>query len=345
MPVVGQKVIIDILPDEYTVSQIEKYNPTDSVLISNNRTHEISRLVITNGKWQIEYFSEPHVVQFRTETKTQRIPIIPLPTVQKSPIIPLPTVQKSPIIPLPNVQKSPIMPLPTVQKSPPRDLPTAQKSPTRELPIVFPGGLGGSVVPLPTMERAPRVPRHIELPVIKPKPLIDTTIPFVPPPPRPYTEYTPPPPRKLPETPFTRLLSAMYEAERDKSKFSEGGESDILGNIIWNLEEPLGNAYYMSRDETEILEGEDLMNQLKQTYLLPLSKSVGLQIRDMHYRLTAAPGAPGIDYWTLLEAIQTIIQGNPGNFRIESAFGGFAKDTVPSNIPGEEEEILRLYAY
>ena len=47
-PEIGQRVTIDIVPDTYTVYGIELH---DKVLIRNNRTGDLSRLVVTNGKW------------------------------------------------------------------------------------------------------------------------------------------------------------------------------------------------------------------------------------------------------------------------------------------------------
>lgn len=65
LPRIGEKVVIDVLPEgKFTVNYIETHNPTDSVVIINDDTGELSRLVITNGKWQVNYFAHPHNINF-----------------------------------------------------------------------------------------------------------------------------------------------------------------------------------------------------------------------------------------------------------------------------------------
>lgn len=65
-PVLGQKVKITGLGGKYIVKHLEnQYPPYDTVLIHpKDAPTLISKLVITNGKWQLEGYNQPHEVQF-----------------------------------------------------------------------------------------------------------------------------------------------------------------------------------------------------------------------------------------------------------------------------------------
>lgn len=42
--------------------------PYDSILVSNLRNNELSRMIITNDQWQIQYYSAPHIVTFHEKS-------------------------------------------------------------------------------------------------------------------------------------------------------------------------------------------------------------------------------------------------------------------------------------
>jgi hypothetical protein len=65
VPIVGQHVLIRGVPQEYEVYNIESTRPPyDSVLIKQLNGDLVSRLVITNGKWQVQGYNHPHQVMF-----------------------------------------------------------------------------------------------------------------------------------------------------------------------------------------------------------------------------------------------------------------------------------------
>lgn len=49
-PEVGQSVKLSVVPDSYTVYQLETTNPVTKVLIRNNTTNALSRLIIADGE-------------------------------------------------------------------------------------------------------------------------------------------------------------------------------------------------------------------------------------------------------------------------------------------------------
>ncbi len=73
IPKIGERVVITIkdpsgvtpLPGRFVVTVLENdVPPYDSVLIENVITKKHTRLVITNGRWQVEYYDKPHDVEF-----------------------------------------------------------------------------------------------------------------------------------------------------------------------------------------------------------------------------------------------------------------------------------------
>ncbi len=92
MPTPGQKLNINPFTEPFTVDKIETYHPTDSIIISNDITKAQSRLVIINGKWQVEHYNSPHSIIFQTSP-----PTIQQPNIQTSPgsIIQRPNIQTS----------------------------------------------------------------------------------------------------------------------------------------------------------------------------------------------------------------------------------------------------------
>jgi hypothetical protein len=69
-PVIGDAVQISTNDDDYTIYALgNKAPPYDNVIILHDATKNdpqpsYSRLVITNGKWQVHYYDEPHDVTF-----------------------------------------------------------------------------------------------------------------------------------------------------------------------------------------------------------------------------------------------------------------------------------------
>ncbi len=97
LPSIGNNVEISNIADRYTVYQIENTMPPyDKIIIRNNLTGDLSRMVITNGKWQIQYYPMEHeitIIPSITPTiNTQRIsiPKFPNPTIS-NPIVSNPT--------------------------------------------------------------------------------------------------------------------------------------------------------------------------------------------------------------------------------------------------------------
>ena len=64
LPIVGDILNIDIIPDKFSVYEIEQ---KDSVIIRNQRTGELTRIIICRGKWQVEHFIYKHVITFEKE--------------------------------------------------------------------------------------------------------------------------------------------------------------------------------------------------------------------------------------------------------------------------------------
>lgn len=63
LPRVGDRVTISDVTNIYTVYQIENIRPPyDSVVIRNNTSGDLSRIVITNGKWQVQYYPVEHTI-------------------------------------------------------------------------------------------------------------------------------------------------------------------------------------------------------------------------------------------------------------------------------------------
>lgn len=90
LPRIGEKVNIDLLPQgKYTVTSIETQNPIDSVIIVDDNTGTQSRLVIVNGKWQVQNFNHPHNVNFtklpQTSSATPETRIIETMLMQRIP--------------------------------------------------------------------------------------------------------------------------------------------------------------------------------------------------------------------------------------------------------------------
>ena len=97
LPVVGEHVNISTTDAKYTVSSLEGQSaPYDSAIITNTSTGEQSRIIITRGKWQVEYYNEPHNISFHNP-----IPVI---TVPQPVTLPRPvtiTIPLSPAVTLP----------------------------------------------------------------------------------------------------------------------------------------------------------------------------------------------------------------------------------------------------
>ena len=69
LPSIGDNVTISDVMVPYVVHEIEKKSsPYDKVIIRNNDTGDLSRLVITNGEWQIQYYPTPHTITFNNNT-------------------------------------------------------------------------------------------------------------------------------------------------------------------------------------------------------------------------------------------------------------------------------------
>ena len=65
LPQIGDRVRISTVVAPYQVHEMEKKSPPyDRVIIRNNDTQELSRLVITNGEWQIQYYPIAHTITF-----------------------------------------------------------------------------------------------------------------------------------------------------------------------------------------------------------------------------------------------------------------------------------------
>lgn len=94
LPVIGESVTISGIPVTFHVYQIEsEIPPYDSVLIKNIDRGDVSRLVITNGEWQVEHFNIPHEITFSDATPISHkiISTIPqqiTPTILRTPPIP-----------------------------------------------------------------------------------------------------------------------------------------------------------------------------------------------------------------------------------------------------------------
>lgn len=69
LPKIGDTVRISDIPDTYIIYGIESVSPPyDSILVQNVVTDSLSRIVITNGRWQIQYYSIPHTVTLINKT-------------------------------------------------------------------------------------------------------------------------------------------------------------------------------------------------------------------------------------------------------------------------------------
>ena len=70
LPHIGDRVLISGIGDTYLIHSIENIQPPyDSILIHPiNDYNDISRLVIINGKWQIQYYNKPHNINFVTRS-------------------------------------------------------------------------------------------------------------------------------------------------------------------------------------------------------------------------------------------------------------------------------------
>ena len=80
LPVVNQRVNISTTPIQYTVVLIEKqFPPYDNVLIKPVNSDELSRLVIINGKWQVEKYNDDHIITFQPNTPPNIRPMVPNP--------------------------------------------------------------------------------------------------------------------------------------------------------------------------------------------------------------------------------------------------------------------------
>jgi hypothetical protein len=79
LPTIGQRVNISTSPTQYVVFSIENQRlPYDSILIKPIDSDGLSRLVITNGRWQVDKYTDDHTVAF---LPTISAPIFSVPTV------------------------------------------------------------------------------------------------------------------------------------------------------------------------------------------------------------------------------------------------------------------------
>ncbi len=86
LPSINQQVNISTSPTQYVVFSIENQHPPyDSILIKPIDSDGLSRLVITNGQWQVDKYNDDHVVTF--------LPTISVPTPTIS--VPTPTISVS----------------------------------------------------------------------------------------------------------------------------------------------------------------------------------------------------------------------------------------------------------
>jgi hypothetical protein len=74
LPRVGRGLTISGFDNIYVVHAVENIQPPyDSVLVHPiNDTDDVSRLVIINGKWQVQYYNTPHTINFLPENGIPR---------------------------------------------------------------------------------------------------------------------------------------------------------------------------------------------------------------------------------------------------------------------------------
>jgi hypothetical protein len=61
IPYINQHVTISTVADRYKVVNFER---NDTIIIENLTTGELSRLVLTNGEWQVQYYPIVHIINF-----------------------------------------------------------------------------------------------------------------------------------------------------------------------------------------------------------------------------------------------------------------------------------------
>lgn len=76
LPSINDGVLISNFEDSYVVSSVESEQPPyDSAIITNVQTGDISRIVVTRGKWQVEGLLVPHTISIIPKH-------VPMPTIR-----------------------------------------------------------------------------------------------------------------------------------------------------------------------------------------------------------------------------------------------------------------------
>jgi hypothetical protein len=136
--------------------------------------------------------------------------------------------------------------------------------------------------------------------------------------------------------------------QKDRTKFSQGGENDILSNIVWPLYSPLSDAEINNGYNNPTPLTQNDINELKNMYITPNRKEITITAWDVipgkklptgrhigNYDdyftekdyIVRRPDGGNISYWDLLTATENIIRdgvakyGN--NFIHSDQFNGF----------------------
>lgn len=91
LPVAGDTVIISDVNEPYSIHKMESVGPPyDSAVIVNDNTGVLSRIIIANGKWQIQHYPVSHTITFKS-SPTLKVESKPLSSIGFEP---LPTESK-----------------------------------------------------------------------------------------------------------------------------------------------------------------------------------------------------------------------------------------------------------
>ena len=311
---------------------------------------------------------------------TPTVPIIPRPMTPTVPIVPRPMTPTVPIVPRPNVTANvprpmiptiPIVPRPNVTANVPRPM-------TPTIPIVPRPNITANV-PRPMTPTVPIVPRPMTPTV--PTVTIPTVIPIIPratvtitqptqvmtPFPQTRTQIMPfPTARGGPANQdFRDIMQIGINAtmQVDRTKFGRDAESDIMGNISWNMRRPFATAVFTDNEtEEETLLNQAIRDELNNIQFMPFTRSIVVTLWDRRQdrrgplpkncdwndefeEMDVAFNVPnnwqgGMTYWQLLSQVAEFIE--TGKQRYGDCFIG------PDMFAGfniEGENYLQVYTW